>query len=120
MSNKCVLLCDDDEGIVDVSTIVLEEKGYCVIALTNPKQVLSTVAERRPDIILLDLWMPVISGEVLARELKLNPDTRHIPIIIISASKDTERIAGTVAADDFLCKPFDIEALEQMVFKHVQ
>ena len=117
---KTVLICEDDEGIIDVTTIVLQEKGYKVIPLLDCQKVYEYVDTYKPDIILLDLWMPDINGEEVTRTLKSNDHTKHILIIIISANKDTEKIAKNAGADTFLCKPFDIEELEQTVERYLR
>lgn len=116
---KTILVCDDDDGILDVVTIILNEMGYKVIALCDSEEVLTFVEHSPPDLILLDLWMPNISGEELTVKLKKNIKSQLIPIIIISASKDTEKIASDSGADDCLIKPFDIEELENMVKKYI-
>lgn len=112
---KKVLVVDDDEGILDIAKIVLSEKGYEVTILQISKQIYKVVKKIQPDIILLDLWMPHLSGDVIAKELKKNPETAHIPIILISAVKDIKSVANSVESDAFIGKPFDIEVLEDTV-----
>jgi CheY-like chemotaxis protein len=116
---KKVLICDDDEGIIDVATIVLQEKGYSVISLTQAEAIYELVAEHNPDIILLDLWMPDLGGDEITKKLKSDSSTKHIPIILFSASKSTEETAKQLGADAFLCKPFDIDELEEMIATHI-
>jgi two-component system, OmpR family, alkaline phosphatase synthesis response regulator PhoP len=108
---KSVLICDDDEGILDVTSMVLESYGYRVMPLLNSLKVIDTVRQDTPDLIILDLWMPGLTGEQLATELKTNPSTARIPIIIISASRDGRQIADRVGADAYIEKPFDIATL---------
>lgn len=120
MNNKCVLICEDDEGIIEITQIVLQEKGYRVITQTDASLIYTKVEEVKPDIILLDLWMNGLNGEEIARRLKVNEKTKHIPIIIMSASKDTELIARQAGADAFLSKPFDLTALEDIVEIHIE
>lgn len=115
---KKVLFCDDDEGIVDVVNIILEDKGYKVLALTNSSTIFQVIRKQKPDVILLDLWMPGLGGQDITRILKSQGDTKGIPVVIISANKDTHRIAKEVGADEFLTKPFDIDDLERVVEKH--
>lgn len=112
---KHILVCDDDVGILDIISIILDEKGYAVIALNNSEQVIATVIHKKPDVILLDLSMPNISGDEITTRLKSNPVTANIPIIISSANKDTEKIAQEAGADNFILKPFEIDELEKMV-----
>lgn len=114
MSNT-IYICDDDEGIVDVTKIVLEEQGYDVHVLNHGKELIKLVEKQKPDVILIDLWMPDLSGEKITNMLKKNADTKDIRIIVFSASKDTERVAMSAGADDYMCKPFDIEELENKV-----
>lgn len=118
--NHYVLACDDDEGIVDIIRIVLEERGYDIQVTTKSEQVLDLIKQKKPDLILMDLWMPRLRGEEIVKKLKDNPDTAAIPIIVISASRDTVTIAKQIGADDYLSKPFDIEDLEKMVDGYLQ
>lgn len=117
--NKRILLCDDDEGITDVTSIVLDDLGCTVQTVSNGGEVVPAVRKFKPDLVLLDLWLPIMNGEEILRELKKDPHTQNIPVIVVSASKDTAQVAVRAKANDFLCKPFDIEALEQMVMKHL-
>lgn len=116
---KHVIVCDDDEGIVDVATIVLREAGYSVTPVTKSSQIFETISAKPPHVILLDLWMPDMNGEDITRKLKEDPSTKHIPIIIISASRDTEGVAETSGADGYINKPFDIDELEKVVKKYI-
>lgn len=115
---KKILICDDDEGIADVAGIVLRDAGYDVTAITSSEKIFSIIDELHPDLILLDLWMPHISGEQITLQLKQQDKTKHIPIVIVSASRTTEDIALKVGANDFMHKPFDIEQLEEIVRKY--
>lgn len=115
MSDKKIVVCDDDTAIVEVIAIVLEEKGYTVFALTNPREVMATIEREKPDLVLLDLWMPGIGGDKLARMIRQNAETTDLPVILISANKNTPQIAEEVEATDYISKPFDIEELEQKV-----
>jgi len=117
---KKILLCDDDEGVVEVVKIVLAEKGYAVEVLYECGEIDKQVKKIKPDLIILDLWIPEIGGEQATRVLKADPATRNIPIIILSAHHDTEKLAKAVGADAFLKKPFDITVLENIVGKHLR
>lgn len=115
-----VLICDDDDGIVYVAQIILQERGYDVQTITQSDQIYEHVRRFNPNVILLDLWMPEISGEEITRTLKQNSSTQHIPIVIVSASRDTEKVAKNVGADDYIFKPFDIEELEEKVARNIK
>ncbi len=114
-----ILICDDEEGIVEIMTIVLEGKGYQTKALSNAKHIFSTIEKWQPELIFIDLWMPEISGDEVVRELKKNKKTANIPVIIVTANKDSQKIADGVGADNYISKPFDIAELEDMASKYL-
>ena len=111
MTDKKILICDDDEGILDMLEMVLEDRGYCTIPEKNSLNIYNAIEKEQPDLVLLDLWMPVLSGDQVLRTLKSNPATMHLPVIIISASTDGHRIAINAGASEFVAKPFDVEKL---------
>ncbi len=117
--NKKILVVDDDIAILDVIKIILEDKGYTVLTVSNGANVYSTIVKEFPHLILLDIWMSGFDGRDIARELKAQDHTKNIPIIIISAHNETEKMAHEAGAQDFLPKPFDIEALLNVVEKHL-
>lgn len=119
MKNNKVLICEDDEGIIDVESTILKECGYDVKIVTDGRLVIDLINEVLPNLILLDLWMPNVTGEAIAKEVKNNPLTKNIPIIIVSANKDASQIAMSSGANDFIAKPFDIIDLENMVSKYL-
>lgn len=115
---KKILICDDDEGIVEVMRIILEDNGYQVKTLNNGKAIHKKTLEYSPDIIFLDIWMPGIDGREVTKLLKSDKQTAQLPIVVISALNDTKKIAQEVRADDFLEKPFDMTDLLNMVEKY--
>jgi cyclic di-GMP phosphodiesterase len=96
---------------------LLERADYTVLTATNGRDALDIVHSERPDIVLLDVVMPGISGLDVCAELKRNPETRFMPVVLISGEKEREtRLAGLDAgADDFLNKPVDPEELRTRV-----
>ncbi len=114
-----VFVCDDDQGIVDFTKIVLEEKGCEVMICLNSDAVLKGIKEHTPQLILLDLWMPSIGGAETIKKIRHHFGNHPIPIIIFSASKETEQVALSLKVSDFLTKPFDIEELEKIVERHL-
>jgi len=104
------MIADDDPGIVDAVEIILDFEGYEVLSTVNGSTVLDMKTEF-PDLLLLDIWMSGSDGRDICRELKQRLDTKSIPIIMISASRDIERSAYEAGADDFLAKPFEIDDL---------
>ncbi len=115
---KTVLVCDDDQGILDIIKIILERAGFNVHTLVNPRNIFDLVDEINPNVILLDLWMPNLSGEEITKVLKNTDKTKDIPIVIISASNQTKEIAKEIGADDYISKPFDIREIESVVMEY--
>lgn len=113
-----ILVCDDDEGISEVIKVILEGSGYQVNILNNGKAILKKVASFKPDMILLDIWMPGIDGREITKVLKRDPKSTHIPVVVVSALNDTKKIAKDCGADDFLPKPFDMNNLLHLVQKY--
>lgn len=114
---KKILVADDDQGIVDVMQIVLEDGGYDVITTMNGKNV-RKLCEQSPDMVFLDIWMSGIDGKIICRELKADPKTRDIPVVMFSANRDTREIAIECGAEDFILKPFEIKDLLAMADKY--
>lgn len=114
MDHKKILVCDDDLGILEMLELILED-DYQVIIEPNSVNALKNIASQRPDLILLDIWMPVISGDQILRELKADPVTSAIPVLMYSASTEGQAIATASGADSFLAKPFDINELLERV-----
>ena len=112
---KRVLILDDDLDILQICTIVLRKKGFEVFTLNNSNQVVEQVKTCRPDVILMDNWIPGPGGIEATRTLKLDTSTQDIPVIFFSANSNVTQLAQEARADYFLQKPFDISELEGIV-----
>lgn len=110
-NNAIVLLCDDDPGIRTVITEHLERQGYAVIEAASGEQALTLAAENPVEIILLDLYMPGLSGWETLQHLRNNPVTAHIPVVILSVLSSTLRPQLTGEAQGWVQKPFNEAAL---------
>ncbi len=112
-----ILIVDDEPFKVDLLEQELEELGYDTISAANGQEALDQVAAEAPDLILLDVMMPIMDGFTVCRILKGNEETRLIPIVIMTALGDAEdRIAGIEAgADDFLTKPVNDRELRARI-----
>ena len=104
-----ILIVDDEPLNVDYLEQELEDLGYETVSAANGQQALQRVKSDAPDLILLDVMMPVMDGLTVCRLLKEDEETRLIPIVIMTAlDRIEDRIAGIKAgADDFLTKPVD-------------
>ncbi len=108
--SKKILVADDDSAILDVIQQILEMDGY-EVKTTVDGETIKKMRKGLPDLLLLDIWMSGTDGRLICKQLKSQEITKHIPIIIISANKDTEGIAKEAGADDFLTKPFEMNDL---------
>lgn len=108
-----LLLVDDSVTIQKVVELVLSEEGFEVKVTNNGEEALEVLSLLRPDIVLADIEMPGISGYQLCEKIKLNPDTRDVPVILLAGAfepidDDAARKAG---ADEHLVKPFESQEL---------
>ena len=108
-----ILVVDDIMPNVKLLEVKLTNEYYDVITATNGREALEKIEQDSPDIVLLDVMMPEMDGFEVCRRVKANPETAHIPIIMVTALTDTaDRVRGLEAgADDFLCKPVNDTAL---------
>jgi adenylate cyclase len=103
-----VLVVDDLPANVRLLDAVLSPRGYRVLGAGSGPEALALVAEHRPDLILLDIVMPEMDGYEVCRRLRQDPATAFLPVVMITASGDQERLLAIEAgADDFVAKPFD-------------
>src|SRR5258708_1095081 len=117
---KKKLLEEDDKGIVDVVKIMLENEGYDIFTADQSKTVHETIAQHKPDMILMDIWLFGEDGGKIAKSLKAKEHTKDIPLVLMSANNATEKITKEVGANDFLLKPFNIDDLLYIVRKYVK
>lgn len=110
MAQPTVLLVEDEPAQREVLAYNLEVEGFVVQRATNGEEALMLVAENPPDLILLDWMMPHVSGLEVCRRLKMRPETRAIPIIMLSArSEEVDKVRGLeTGADDYVIKPYSI------------
>jgi CheY-like chemotaxis protein len=112
-----VLIVEDNEPSRDALARRLNRRGYTVIAAVDGHEGVSLARSARPDLILMDLGLPGIDGWEATTRLKTDRDTRHIPVIVLSAhAMTTDRnVALAAGADDFDTKPVDFERLLEKV-----
>jgi DNA-binding response OmpR family regulator len=106
-----VLVVEDDVAIRDTLAEVLRQAGYAVATAENGRVALACLGAGAPDVILLDLVMPVMDGHAFRAQQLLDPDLAGIPIIVISATYDTEADPPRLLPRAWLNKPFDVDEL---------
>lgn len=108
-----VLLVEDEPAQREAVSYNLESEGFAVITADNGEDALLLVEEDAPDIIILDWMLPRLSGIEVCRQLKMRPETRSIPIIMLSArAEEVDRVRGLeTGADDYVVKPYSMVEL---------
>ncbi|WEK71272.1 MAG: response regulator [Candidatus Chryseobacterium colombiense] len=120
MENKKILIFDDDVAILEVVTIIFEENGYDVKISETSHDILEKVGECKPDVILMDNWIPKIGGVEATKILKNNAEFKHIPVIYMTANNNIAALASEALADDYISKPFNLDDLEEKVAKYIK
>ena len=115
---KKILIADDDPAIVDSLKMMLELEGY-EVDITTDGETIYKMEKEYPDLLVLDIWMSGQDGREICKYLKKEPHTKHIPIIMVSASRDVKESAQKSGADDFIEKPFEQEELLKKIAKYV-
>jgi len=114
---KKILVVDDDPDILDALQLTLEDAGYDVTTAQKAEYAenLRDTNGGLPDVIILDVLLSGKDGRLICRKLKSQEDTRHIPVLMISAHPTAQQSVQAVGADGFLAKPFDIDELLEKV-----
>lgn len=121
MSTKRILVVEDVEMNRKVVRIVLKAKGYEVLEAVDAEEALAILRTGLPDLILMDIALPGISGEDLTRQIKANSEWCHVPIIAFTAAamkgeREQFRDAG---CDDYISKPVDTHVLVDLIERHL-
>ncbi len=112
-SQPTVMIVEDEPAQREVLAYNLETEGYRVTRAANGEEALVLVREETPDLIVLDWMLPSVSGIEVCRQLKTRSETRHLPIIMLSArSEEVDRVRGLeTGADDYVIKPYSVAEL---------
>jgi two-component system phosphate regulon response regulator PhoB len=108
MTQKKILVVEDERSIRDMLAFNLGRAGYAVAGAADGREARAAIADGFPDVVLMDWMLPDISGLELTRQLKRDPETREIPIIMVTArAEEDDRVSGLDGgADDYIVKPF--------------
>ena len=112
-----VLVVDDDAGIRDLLDLALTNAGYAVALAEDGAAALAMVEAVAPDVILLDMRMPVLDGWAFAEAYRRRPG-RRAPIVVMTAARDAPGSAAEIAATGYLAKPFDLAELLACVARY--
>ncbi len=112
-----IIICEDDTLILDVLGLALANENQEVISVAHSPELMDTIDERQPDLLIVDLQMPWLAGDDIVRQLKASEKYSSIKVIMMSASLQGKAIADACGADAFLAKPFELDELEFLVAK---
>jgi DNA-binding response OmpR family regulator len=117
MSKGRILVVDDEIYIVHILDFSLGMEGYEVITALDGEQALEKLKTEKPDLIVLDIMMPKLDGYEVCKSIKSSPDTRHIPVILLSAKGRNvdQKLGFDVGADDYITKPFSPRKLVERI-----
>jgi two-component system cell cycle response regulator DivK len=119
--DNTILLVDDMPDIREVLRGTLEPLGYRVVEAADGKDAVEVAARERPQLILMDLYMPGFDGFAAMREIRAQPDLRDIPIVAVTAygglgiEEQLRRQATAAGCNEFLAKPFELSRLKEVV-----
>ena len=108
-----ILIVDDEQPLRELLADVLESEGHRVLVAGNGQEALALVVENQPDLVVSDVMMPLLNGVRLCRQLKAEPATAMVPVILMSSVGPT--VAAGAGADAFISKPFDLDEVESVV-----
>lgn len=120
MASRKILILDDDLDILAVMQLLFKTKGFDVVALSRWEEVYDKVETFKPHLILLDVLLSGNDGRDICRELKQQPSTKNIPIVMFSANPSAADNIHEYGADDFIHKPFEVIDLLNTINKHLQ
>lgn len=112
---KRVLVVDDNLDILHLVQMILKRQGFEVIVSPRGDEVISKTEAFSPQVILLDVFLSGFDGREICKELKANPKTRDIPVIMFSAHTKYDDVIKDCNADDFIAKPFEVNELVQKI-----
>src|SRR6266496_3716087 len=117
MTKPRILIVEDERALTDVLTYNLQREGYEPHVAHDGQEGLRKAQTLLPEVVLLDLMLPVLNGLEVCRELRAGERTRHIPIIMLSAkAEETDQLVGfSLGADDYVTKPFSVKVLLQRI-----
>ena len=123
MNKTRILVVEDEDSLLKLESILLSSKGYDVTGVMDGKAALVQMATNPPDLVVLDIMLPELDGFEVCRQIKENPATKGIPVIMLTAKKNSQDYARgmEVGADAYITKPFKsakvMETIETLLKK---
>ncbi|MFA5008388.1 MAG: response regulator [Candidatus Omnitrophota bacterium] len=119
--NKKILVVDDEADILKEISFILQKHGFIVFTGINGQEAIDLAEKLKPDLIILDVFMPCVSGTEAGKIIKQRDSLKNIPIILLTASIDNiEKTKDECMADDYVLKPFDYQELLKKIDKLIK
>ncbi|MEM9855714.1 MAG: response regulator [Bacteroidota bacterium] len=112
---KKILLCDDDGDISTLMQLIVSSMDLKFASVQKITDIVKLVNEEKPDLILMDLWIPDIGGEQAVKDIKADEGIKKIPVLLFSATDKLDEICEQIGADGCIKKPFDVSEFKTMV-----
>jgi DNA-binding response OmpR family regulator len=117
---KTILIVEDEEAVRELEKFILEQQGYDVMEARDGLEGLAKAEFKKPDLILLDLMMPDVSGGRMFDEMKDHPATSGIPIVVVTGKPDAHDIFDDeIGSDNVIMKPFEAATLLSRIKQHI-
>ena len=123
MQKNRILIVEDEESLLKLESILLSSKGYNVTGVMDGRSALDEISANPPDLVILDIMLPELDGFEVCRHIKENPATKNIPVVMLTAKKNSQDYARgmEMGADAYMTKPFKsakvIETIEGLLKK---
>ena len=123
MQKNRILIVEDEESLLKLESILLSSKGYNVTGVMDGRSALDEISANPPDLVILDIMLPELDGFEVCRHIKENPATKNIPVVMLTAKKNSQDYARgmEMGADAYMTKPFKsakvIETIEGLLNK---
>ena len=119
---KKLLFIDDNPSIIETSRFILEDMGFEVISASNGSEAIEKVGSGLPDLIILDLTLPDMSGFEVCKTLREKPETKNTPILLLTGMDKSEVVekGNSAGITDYLTKPLDWSAFEQTISRFIK
>ena len=112
---KKILVYDDDVDILEICSIILKLKGFDVLCKDNCRELITDIESYKPDVVLMDNWLPDIGGIKAVQLIKSIEHLKQIPVVFFSANSQVKELAKKAGADYMLQKPFELDNLEKII-----
>lgn len=120
MAKKNIMVVDDEENIVELVKAILEDEGYGVSTASDGKECLDKLKTAKPQLIILDMMMPGMSGREVCEKIRANPKTKNLRVVFLTVAKFSEAGKGILEkmnVSDYITKPFENKDLVARVKK---